>query len=464
MSTTLDILPKDFVARMQAQLGDTFEDFAASISKEEQPTTLRTNPLKKFTIPETWKKIPWCKNGYYLPERPEFVKDPHIFAGAYYVQEASSMFLQHALEQTADLTAPLRVLDLCAAPGGKSTLVNSLLNENSYLISNELVRKRLNALSENIVRWGAPNILATNNNPQDFEDLKEFFDIAVIDAPCSGEGMFRKDYKARAQWSEHLVKSCAHTQRSILTSIADTVKPGGLLVYSTCTFSMDENEKNVQWLMENYPFQSVRIPIDASWQIEETQFQAEQYGYRFYFHQTEGEGFFLSCLRKEEHGFKPPKIKLSKKKKQAEKFKPFPKKYLNHLKKWVKDSEKHFYVMQGDQLWALPPFLQEDFKLLQHKLNIELAGIEVGKFKNEKLIPSHHLAMSPLGHEDLPSVELDYEQAISYLRRAEFSLDTSGKQGWFQVSYQGNTLGWIKVLSNRINNYYPMDWRIRKEI
>ncbi|MFQ3579194.1 MAG: RsmB/NOP family class I SAM-dependent RNA methyltransferase, partial [Bacteroidales bacterium] len=215
------------------------------------PVSIRKNPIKLHDLP-TGRPIPWCKNGFYLSERPVFTLDILFHAGTYYVQEASSMILEQVFEQILYKTSESKlILDLCAAPGGKSTHILSLINENDLLICNEIDKKRASVLKENIVKWGRSNVLITNNNVEDFEKYGEMFDVIFVDAPCSGEGMFRKDSFAVEQWSESLVNTCSLRQSQITQTAWQTLKTGGLMIYSTCTYNRKENEHIISQLLEN---------------------------------------------------------------------------------------------------------------------------------------------------------------------------------------------------------------------
>lgn len=454
-------LPEAFLERMKSQLGESeFADFLTAL-EDDKVVSLRENPKKATSQFESEESIPWSSEGKYLQERPDFVKDPLIFAGSYYVQEASSQFLEHIFEQVLDLQNPLKVLDLCAAPGGKSTLLSSILSEDSLLVSNELVTKRSISLMENLVRWGNSNTLVTGNNSADFTPITDFFDAVVVDAPCSGEGMFRKDPKTIRVWSENLVATCAIQQKTILAEIAPSIKPNGILIYSTCTYNEQENEENLKWLAEKGEFESVRINLSENWGITETVTEVDEvdyFGYRFYPHKVRGEGFFISCFRKKDFGNKPKKVKIKKR----ETVEMLPKKYLNSIEPWLESPEKLDYFKVEENVFVIPKNLSKDYKFLVNFLNIRLFGVDLGKFGGKKLIPSHQLAMSHLLSAKISKIELDYEQAVNYLRKLEVEVETNVKS-WAIVTYQNQQLGWIKVLPNRINNYYPMELRLKKE-
>ena len=259
-------LPEPLIQSLQNVKGFNEDAFKAVHQSGGQITSVRSNPEKIFNIQHSifnaqLEKVLWSSNGYYLFERPSFTLDPLFHAGAYYVQEASSMFLEEVLKQTVDLTRPLRVLDLCAAPGGKSTLIQSVISKDSLLVSNEVIKTRVNILAENIAKWGAPNVIVTNNDPSDFKRLPGYFDVIVVDAPCSGSGLFRKDPNAINEWSENNVALCAQRQQRSLADILPSLKEGGVLIYSTCSYSQSEDEDISNWLQKEYSFFNLQSSI-----------------------------------------------------------------------------------------------------------------------------------------------------------------------------------------------------------
>ncbi len=299
-------LPAALTSSLLEVKGFNKETFEQVHESGEQVTSIRLNPKKiksigNITFPGEViaTPVPWNSNGYYLDQRPSFTADPLLHAGAYYVQEASSMFLEEALKQAADLSAPLKLLDLCAAPGGKSTLVQSLISESGLLISNEVIKTRVNILTENMIKWGAPNVIVTNNDPRDFQQLDEYFDVIIVDAPCSGSGLFRKDPAAVTEWSEQSVQLCSLRQQRILSDILPSLKPGGLLIYSTCSYSTAEDEQVADWLIEENHLSGVSLTIPAEWNVVESASPLHNApGYRFYPDQVRGEGFYIALFRK----------------------------------------------------------------------------------------------------------------------------------------------------------------------
>ena len=300
----MNSLPPELLQSLQNIKGFNEEAFKAVHQSGAQITSVRLNPKKignrQLAICNTQsERVPWNENGYYLKERPSFTLDPLFHAGAYYVQEASSMFLEEVLKQSVDVTQPLKVLDLCAAPGGKSTLIQSIISAESLLVSNEVIKTRVNILSENITKWGAANVIVTNNDPSDFKRLPDYFDVIVADAPCSCSGLFRKDPNAINEWSENNVALCAQRQQRILADILPSLKEDGVLIYSTCSYSQPEDEEIAEWLIADCHLSSINLHLNKEWNIIETQ-SAEKnaFGYRFYPDKVKGEGFFIAAFKK----------------------------------------------------------------------------------------------------------------------------------------------------------------------
>ena len=299
------ILPEDFIRETRLVMGEErFNRFMGAFD-EEAPVSIRINP--KFLRKEErgkWKeicsKVPWCSEGYYLSGRPQFTFDPLFHAGCYYVQEAASMFVCHILNWWKAFHFPqVTVLDMCAAPGGKSTAIRTVLPEGSTLVSNEPIPNRAQILLENITKWGWPDCIVTNNYPRDFRKAKARFDIILCDVPCSGEGMFRKDPDSIKEWSLQNVEKCWRLQREIVADAWECLNPGGLFIYSTCTFNIKENEENVRWIMDTYDAEALNIPTDPSWNITGSLLPGfEAPVYRFIPGITRSEGLFLAVLRK----------------------------------------------------------------------------------------------------------------------------------------------------------------------
>ncbi len=435
---------------MQATLAEEWPAFEA-IHQQPSFTSIRLNPAKQkaYDLP----KIAWTEFGYFLPERPSFTLDPTFHAGTYYVQEASSMFLEQAVKQTVDLTRSLRVLDLCAAPGGKSTHLLSLLNQESLLVSNEVIRSRASILSENIQKWGNANVVVTNNDPKDFQRLNGFFDVMIVDAPCSGEGLFRKDPRAIEEWSEDNVALCAQRQQRILADVWPALKQDGILIYCTCTYNAKENEENIGWLIHNSKFkiQSLRVEHNNDWGVEEI-IKNGIYGYRFFPHKVKGEGFFISVLRKKDEA---EEVTMRTKTQLP----LVSKKIAERVNDWL--LHPHQLILLDDLIVALPEQFSTEINWLANNLSVVTKGTAVATLKHEKLIPEHAVALSlELNRDQFVQIELSLDQALAYLRK-ETPLIGEGQKGFALVTYQNHPLGWVNLLGNRINNLYPANWRVR---
>ena len=425
-------------------------------------TSIRRNPNKiKTELPKTgvpdsasisMEPVRWSEFGFYLEPRPSFTFDPLFHAGAYYVQEASSMFLEQAIRQLAP-EGPLRVLDLCSAPGGKSTHLQSLISEDSLLVSNEVIRTRVPVLTDNIIRWGAANVVVTNNDPVAFARLEGFFDVLVVDAPCSGSGLFRKDADAIDEWSLANVQLCSGRQQRILADALPCLKEGGLLVYSTCSFSTEEDEAIADWLVGEMGMENRPLSLDLQWNVVEALSPLQgAAGYRFYPDKVKGEGFFLSAFIKTAVASPGREKKAVIDKATA--------KEAAILRTWT-DRDLHF-LRHGEQFFALHPEHFSDFGQLRAQLHVTYAGLRMGAIMKDRLVPDHALALSKHLSVQKPFADLSYETAIRYLQRQDIQVETAEK-GWQTVRYEGQALGWVNVLPNRVNNYYPKEIRILKQ-
>ena len=289
-------LPEDFVRETRLLMGEErFNRFLGAFD-EEAPVSIRLNP-RHLTKCQALCEVPWCKEGFYLEGRPQFTFDPLFHAGCYYVQEASSMFITHVLRQL--VKEPVEMLDLCAAPGGKSTAARSVLPEGSTLVSNEPIPTRAQILLENITKWGWPDCTVTNNYPRDFRKAMAKFDVILCDVPCSGEGMFRKDPETISEWSLQNVEKCWRLQREIVADAWECLNPGGILIYSTCTYNIKENEENVRWIQQTYDAEILPVPTKPEWNITGSLLEGfEGPVYRFIPGFTRGEGLFMCALVK----------------------------------------------------------------------------------------------------------------------------------------------------------------------
>ena len=445
-------LPPSFEHWIRPQLGNEYTEFLASL-EESPPVSIRVHPVKNVRSQEH-QPVPWTNYGQYLPFRPVFTLDPLFHGGSYYVQEASSMFLEQALRQSVDLKESLNVLDLCAAPGGKSTHILSLLNRDSLLVANETIRSRAVVLSENLQKWGYPNSIVTNNDPADFKKLEGFFDVVVVDAPCSGEGLFRKEPEAMDEWSPGNVQLCAARQKRIIAEVWNALRANGTFIYCTCTYNSLENEDNLRWLAASYDVESVRLKIDPAWGIEEVETNG-LFGYRFFPHKVSGEGFFIAVLRKGDtdvgavfHG-KAKKSIATPLKKLCERLEP-----------WIADNNESTFFQFNDLIFYTPASKAQEIEFLLQSLRILYAGTNMASVKHDKLVPDHAMALSvELEKNSFPLAEVNLEQALRYLRRETIHLNSSS--GFTLVTYEDRAIGWVNVLPNRVNNMYPSEWRIR---
>lgn len=451
------VIPEKLIASLKNIKGFDEDGFVETHQASLPITSIRINPNKNVwneSLLNIERSVSWCTWGRYLKKRPSFTFDPLLHAGAYYVQEASSMFLWEILQQQIGVNTNKIVLDLCAAPGGKSTLLSSYFT-NGFLISNEVIKQRAAVLVENITKWGSDNVIVTNNDPKDFKQLEAFFDVIVIDAPCSGSGLFRKDKKAIDEWSLENVNLCSQRQKRIITDTIDCLKEDGLLIYSTCSYSKDENEDILDWIQDSFELESVQINLQEDWGIVETQSDIRNaFGYRFYPNKVAGEGFFIAA-------FKVNKINESfKVLKETNLTKP-QKNELEILTNFFNNNLDSFLFKQNEFIRAFSLKFQKELQIIASYLYIKKAGVELGVVKGKDFIPSHELALRSLNLSHINSVEINLEQALQYLGKKEVIIDTKF-QGWGLVKYNNVALGWIKALPNRINNYYPTEWRILK--
>jgi 16S rRNA C967 or C1407 C5-methylase (RsmB/RsmF family)/NOL1/NOP2/fmu family ribosome biogenesis protein len=441
---------------MQQQLGPDFPVFEQAL-EQETPISIRVNPRKNTFNTTGLASVPWCAEGVYLPERPNFTLDPLFQVGSYYVQEASSMLLSETLRQTVNLNRPLRVLDLCAAPGGKSTLLASMLSPDSMLICNEVIRSRVSVLRENMDKWGYPNVVLSSHDPEDMPNLAGFFDVVVVDAPCSGEGLFRKDPSAMDEWSEANVQLCSGRQKRILAAAAPLLDEGGILIYSTCTYNDAENRENIQFLTEN-GFRARPLDLPDEWNVVEKETD-KAIGYQCYPHRVKGEGFFISVFKKTAF---TAAVKLDARTFRS--IRALRPRETASAAKWLQNpADFSFWEKPNGDVMALPKSLEKQFLFLDSAIHNKGFGLEMGQFKGTDFIPSHALALSTAINKDLPAVALTKENALRYFKKENLVFDEPVK-GWLLAQYEGQNLGWVKGVGNRVNNYLPKDWRIRMDI
>jgi len=447
-------LPLQLLDSLKDIKGFDKEAFEKVHSSGKQITSIRINPAKQSKIQLQNSNISWAETGYYLEARPSFTFDPLFHAGTYYVQEASSMFLEQALKQTVELAKPIKVLDLCAAPGGKSTHIQSLISKDSLLVSNEVIRSRANVLKDNIIKWGCENVVVTNNDPKDFSKLENYFDVIVIDAPCSGSGLFRRDAEAIEEWSENNVQLCSQRQQRIVADVWPALKENGMLIYSTCSYSKQEDEEIMDWVGQEFEVKNEKLEISRDWGIIETLSADGNTGYRFWPDKVKGEGFFLACFQKLD-GESEGEFRYRKKPESVSK------KEMEFVERWVKTDNKEF-IKHENTVYAWPSALVRDFTFLLEQLRVIYSGVLCGELMRDKMVPDHALAMSNVALPGINATELNLEEAVKYLQRKDLAIETKNK-GWQLFTFQQHPLGWANVLPNRINNYYPKESRILKE-
>ena len=383
-------LPIDFTDMARRTMGEERFDSYLKAFETDAPVSIRLNPEKAKELTADGERVPWCRNAYYLPQRPNFTYDPLLHAGCYYVQEAGSMFLDTVMQQWVP-DAPVVMIDFCAAPGGKSLLARTALAAGSVMFSNEPMRNRANILAENVEKWGYADHFVTNNFPRDYRRAKMIADVVLCDVPCSGEGMFRKDEATIREWSMQNVEKCARLQREIVADAWSCLADGGLFIYSTCTFNTHEDEENIQWMMDELGAEVLPVKVDAAWNITGSLLDGfSQPVYRFIPGISKGEGLFLCVLRKGGA--------------------------------W----------QQGQSLKSL--------RKSQQNLNI---------------------IYCPKAQPDMVKVEVNYQQAMAYLRHEAITLGADVPRGMVGICFEGHLLGLAKNIGNRANNLYSKEWKIR---
>lgn len=493
-------LPKDFEEYTRTLLGPSRYDHLVAALATEPPVSLRLNTSKQKSVTSPNDRVPWCATGFHLASRPAFTFDPLLHAGVYYVQEASSMFVCEVLRQLVH--EPVAMLDLCSAPGGKSTAALSVLPEGSLVVSNEPIATRASILTENIQKWGSPNTMVTRNYPQDYAKSGLLFDVILTDVPCSGEGMFRKDPNAVKEWSAQHVKECTALQREIVEQAWKCLRPGGLLIYSTCTINLHEDEENVGWICKHLGAEPQPIKIPEEWGIAEgltrqlsttadipadtlatTETSDEDYPlyptvpdgryiFRFIPGETRGEGLFMAILRKPgeqsnvlrqitaglQKGDKKGRSQKRSKATDNKAVKANPGSLLTKLY----NHDTYTVRADADAYRAIPSAWLPLYDKAANRLHVLHAGVPLGIAKGRDIQPSPALALSTALQPDaFPRVEFDYQEALSYLRREAVRLPDTAPKGYVVVCYQGHPLGLEKNMGNRANNLYPMEWRIK---
>lgn len=448
LSHTREILDEQLFARLTEGLS------------APSPVSIRLNPLKsadKEVAP--WlssRPVGWCPTGYYLGERPNFTFDPLFHAGAYYVQEASSMFVDEVVRQYVN--HPVLALDLCAAPGGKTTALLAALPKGSLVVSNEYVRQRASILAENVAKWGYRDVVVTNNSTVDLRRSGMGFDLILADVPCSGEGMFRKDEGAIAEWSEKNVENCWRLQREILEDAWACLRPGGWLIYSTCTLNIHENEENIQWAIQYLGARLLKVSTKPEWDITGSLLPSLEGSIcRFIPGVSEGEGLFMALLQKPDDA---PAVKEKTAKGKRQKSRPeaaIP----DEARQWIEQSKDYTLREYGDMQAAIPREWSTVYDRLD-SLRILHAGVPIGTRRGRDLVPAHALALSTvLPKGAFPQFDADYTTAIDYLRKEAITLPADTPRGFVLMTFRGHPLGFVKNVGNRANNLYPQEWRIR---
>ncbi len=408
--------------------------------------------------------VEWCKEGRRLKERPVFTLNPLLHGGVFYVQDASSMIYSEITETLVRLIeaergerskSPLRVLDFCAAPGGKTTAIINALPEGAEVVANEYEPKRGRILRENLEKWGYGNVIMTGSDAQGYTGVGSIFDIVAVDAPCSGEGMMRKEEESRRQWSEGLVRNCSVLQREILSKVAGCVRPGGYLIYSTCTFNTEENEENVRYIRDELGFEPVSLDLPGTEGVGRSVYEDVD-ALRFMPYLADGEGLFVAVLRRpvEDEVEERSRRRPVKKNNKQDKRKPA-------RPAWI--SEDAEVMESGELLTALPkamlPLLE---RLVEAGVNVTGAGLPVGVIKGREVQPDSRVVLSTLlNPEAFPIVELTEDEALRYLRREAIVLPEGTSKGYVCVNHKGHPLGLVKNIGSRANNMYPQGWKIR---
>ena len=457
------MLPEKFVERVLRDLGAADGAALCTALDGASPVSVRLNPAKANAVGlpalQIAGNVPWSCNGYYLAARPQFTLDSDFHAGAYYVQEASSQFVGHLLSNVR--TEGIRILDLCAAPGGKTTLYASLVGPDGLVVANEIDRRRAAVLADNVRKWGTGNVAVTTCEPRALGDFETWFDVVAVDAPCSGEGMFRKDTESRAEWSEGNVKLCAARQDEILREAWRALKPGGTLVYSTCTFNRDEDEGSLERMLTwagDEVAESDEIAVEDTWGIVCGHVGAFR-TFRFYPHKACGEGFFAAVARKSfdvSGRMRTPKARRMV-------FASIDKKTVAELSRWVREPEKMRYALVAETCYAWYAAQTDAIRALSEALPVIYSGVALGQVFKGTLKPDPALAFFVgLNREAVPVAELDEDDALRFLRKQDLA-PAGFAEGMNLVCTRGRALGFAKRIGARVNNLYPNSLRIIKQ-
>lgn len=457
------VIPEGFRDMMIRLLGDD-EAHALFEALERKPATGVRFNRRKIGRRAPWasdgRPVAWCSEGLRLAERPGFTFDPRLHAGQYYVQDPSSMIAEWIVAQLAG-DAPIKYLDLCAAPGGKTTAAINALPDGSVVVANEYDRRRSKILRENLTKWGYANVIATQTDAATLGRLAGEFDIVAVDAPCSGEGMMRKESEAANQWSERLVRSCAALQRQIVADILPALKPGGYLIYSTCTFNSEEDERNAEWIADELGLENVKLPSEQFAEIAPGA-GTKLHCMRFMPHLTEGEGLFAAVFRKPGDSAVASVTRGRRKeraRRDAKRTKPLSR------PEWVRGEDEVVFREKEGTVSAILAEAEPLVLRIETLTDPIMTGVEVAVAKGRDYVPAHGVVLSDLFRRgSLPEVELTESDAQAYLRREAISLPEGTPRGMVVATFEGLPLGLLNNLGNRSNNLYPAEWRVRSAI
>ena len=444
------------------------ENALVAFSAFERPASvsIRINPFKRCSRIEG-REIPWCRHGHILQDRPVFTLDPSFHAGAYYVQDSSSMFVGHLFREIVGSRPQvagrkIRVLDLCAAPGGKTTDLAASLREmygdDFLLVSNEVMKARVGVLADNVALWGDPNVVVTSDDPKAFASLPGFFDVILADVPCSGEGMFRKDEEAVKQWSEDNVALCQARQKRIVADVWPALAQDGVFIYSTCTFNRKENDENVRWIADELgaePVTQDKVLPDMPGVLK------TDMGYSLVPGLVEGEGQYCAAL------VRTSEVSVSSfASGSGRRTAPVPKGRKEDFPKVIYglfDRKVHLAV-KGEKIIAVPEYLKEELSMLEGALHVLASGCAAGMVKGKDFVPDADLALSlMLSSEAYQTVDVDRQTALAFLHRDAVSLPEA-ERGYVILRYEGVNIGFVKNIGSRCNNLHPQSRRIRMDI
>lgn len=452
-------LPPDFITRIEGYGADALVGLCDALSTTAPAVSVRVNTAKGVSVPDNADKVPWSDTGFYLNRREAFTFDPALHQGLYYPQDASSMIVGTIAGMLTG-TSAVRYLDACAAPGGKTTAALSQLPAGSLVVANEYVPARAAVLAENVAKWGYDNVIVSRGDTARFRKLRNFFNIIAADVPCSGEGMMRKDAEAVSQWSPSLVRECAQRQREIIDNLWPALCPGGLLIYSTCTFNTDENEEMLAYLRDNFGAELVELDLDTRYPgIQRGITEHNMPAYRFMPQHLRGEGLFVAVVRKPGDPASSSPVK-NHKPARTDRRKPVP--GADKAASWLHTpGDYRIDLDENDIVRALPSSHSSAFDTLKGSLDIVSTGITLATIKGKDIIPTQQLALSTaLSPDAFSRFEVDYPSAVTYLRREAVSLPDDCPRGFVLLTYNNRPLGFVKNLGNRANNLYPQPWRI----